>query len=74
MHPEDIKAALRKRGASQAKIARQLGVANTTVHNVIYGGCKSDRIAKFIANIIGMDRAEIWPGRYESIEERLRAI
>jgi Ner family transcriptional regulator len=71
MHPEDIKAALRKHGSSQAKVARKLNVAITSVHNVIHGACKSERIAKAIADIIGIDRAELWPGRYEPIHERL---
>lgn len=72
MHPEDIKAALRKRGSSQSRVARDLGVAQTSVHNVIHGACKSDRIAKAIADIVGVDRADLWPGRYAPINERLR--
>lgn len=72
MHPEDIKAALRKRGASQAKVARELSVAITSVHNVIHGACKSDRIARKISEIVGVDRADLWPGRYETRDERLR--
>jgi len=72
MHPEDIKAALRKRGSSQAKVARELDVAITSVHNVIHGACKSERIAKAISEIVGVDRADLWPGRYASINERLR--
>lgn len=71
MHPEDIKAALRKQRSSQAKIARQLGVNQTTVHNVIYGGCKSERIAKAIADVIGVDRSVIWPDRYDPPAVRL---
>lgn len=72
MHPEDIKAALRKRGSSQASIARELGVAITSVHNVIHGACKSNRIAGAISRIVGVDRAELWPGRYATRNERLR--
>lgn len=72
MHPEDIKAALRKRGSGQAKLARELGVAITSVHNVIHGACKSERIAKAIADIVGVDRAVLWPGRYLNINERMR--
>lgn len=72
MHPEDIKAGLRKVGSSQTRIANALKVSPTTVHNVIYGGCKSERIAKAISEVLGKDRSEIWPGRYEPITERLR--
>jgi len=71
MHPEDIKAELRKKCSSQTKVAKALKVAPTTVHNVIYGGCKSERIAKAIADVIGKDRSEIWPTRYDPPEVRL---
>lgn len=71
MHPEDIKAALRKKRSSQTKIANDLKVNPTTVHNVIYGGCKSERIAKAIADVIGKDRSEIWPDRYDPPAVRL---
>lgn len=71
MHPEDIKAALRKKRSSQSKIAKALSVNPTTVHNVIYGGCKSERIAKAIADVVGKDRSEIWPDRYDTPEQRL---
>jgi lambda repressor-like predicted transcriptional regulator len=71
MHPEDIKAELRKKGSSQTKVAVSLGVNRTTVHMVIYGGTKSERIAKAIADVIGKDRSEIWPGRYDAPAVRL---
>ena len=63
MHPEDIKAALKKKRSSQSKIAKAL--------NVIYGGCKSERIAKAIADVIGKDRSELWPDRYDPPAERI---
>lgn len=72
MHPEDIKAELRKKGSSQKKIADCMKVNQTTVHNVIHGACKSERVAKAIAEVIGVDRSELWPGRYETPAERLR--
>ncbi len=71
MHPEDIKAALKKKRSSQSKIAKALNVAPTSVHNVIYGGCKSERIAKAIADVIGKDRSELWPDRYDPPAERI---
>ena len=70
MHPEDIKAELSKRGSSQSNIARRLNVAITSVHNVIHGACKSERIAREVARIVGIDRSELWPGRYKTPEER----
>jgi lambda repressor-like predicted transcriptional regulator len=65
MHPEDIKAALRKMRVSQHKIAKALNVAPSSVYNVIHGGCKSERIAKYISDLVGVDRSELWPGRYD---------
>lgn len=73
MHPENIKAELKKKGLTQKSIADHFDVTPTTVHHVIHGGCRSDRIAKFIAEQIGKDRSDIWPGRYEPVDERLRA-
>ena len=72
MHSEDIKAALRKKGYSQKAVAERMNVSPTTVHNVICGACKSERIARFISSVIGIDRAELWPGRYAPVDDRLR--
>jgi Ner family transcriptional regulator len=73
MHPEDIKAALRKRGTTMAKIARSLNVSQTTVHNVVHGACTSDRVARAIADVVGQDRADLWPGQYPPVADRIRA-
>lgn len=72
MHSEDIKAALKKLGYSQKMIADRMQVSPTTVHSVICGACKSERIAKYISGIVGIDRGVLWPGRYGPVEERLR--
>lgn len=71
MHPEDIKAALRKKGSSQKKVADAMDVSLTTIHNVIHGACKSERCAKAIADIVGEDRSALWPGRYDTPAQRL---
>ncbi len=49
MHPEDIKAELRKKGLTLAFIARELGVAPTTVSQVIRGRSTSVRIERAIS-------------------------
>ena len=72
MHSEDIKAALRKKGFSQKEVADRMKVSPTTVHNVICGACKSERVARFISSIVGVDRGDLWPGRYGPRDERLR--
>jgi lambda repressor-like predicted transcriptional regulator len=64
MHPEDIKAELRKAGSSQTRIARTLKVSHTTVAHVIHGRTKSRRIALEIARVTGKSLDDLWPGRY----------
>lgn len=66
MHPVDIQACLKKGGFSQASIAKELKVAESSVHNVIKGTITSRRIAEHIANKIGKSIDEIWPNRYQT--------
>lgn len=65
MHPELIKAQLKIHGFNQASLARELGVAGTTVFTVIAGEGRSRRIEKRIAEIIEKPLREIWPQWYE---------
>jgi lambda repressor-like predicted transcriptional regulator len=64
MHPEDIKAALRKKGSGQTDVARRLGVSQTTVFLVIHGKAKSRRVAKKISQVVGVPVQALWPGQY----------
>lgn len=64
MHPEDIKAALRKRGFTQAAIAHTLGVSKTAINYVIAGKTQSARVAQAIAAAAGLSVEALWPGRY----------
>ena len=68
MHPEDIKAHLRKKRSSSAAIARALQVEPGTVSNVIHGRHASRRIALKIAETIGKPVSALWPGRYPRLE------
>ena len=63
MHPEDIKAALRKRGSSLAAVARTLGVTTSCAAMVIWPGKRSRRVEAEIARVLEMDPLEIWPNR-----------
>ncbi len=63
MHPEDIKAALRKGGVTQAALADELEVARSSVAQAISGSIRSARIQARIAEIIGKSVKEIWPGQ-----------
>jgi len=64
MHPEDIKAELRKLGFKQYDAARYLGVSPSVVTGVIEGTKASFRVASWIAEMIGRDINEVFPGRY----------
>lgn len=80
MHQEDIKAAMRKAGWTQAMAADHLGVAKSSVAQVIAGSIRSARIQAFIATIIGKPVKEIWPNQIvlrrsrEQIEAQRRAV
>lgn len=61
MHPEEIKAALRIKGFTQAILADELAVAPSSVHQAITGQIRSDRIQQRISEIIGKSVKAIWP-------------
>lgn len=65
MHPEDIKAAIRKHGMTQAKLARQLKLDESTVSQVIHSR-RSRRIEKAVAKILKVKPEVLWPERYRS--------
>lgn len=79
MHPEDIKAAMRKAGVTQAALADELEVAKSSVAQVIAGSIRSARIQVRIAEIISKPIEEIWPNQIvlrrsrEQIEAQRRA-
>ena len=61
MTPREIKAALILKGITQTAIAKKLGVLTCTVGQVIAGRSKSARIAKQIAEELGLKVEDIWP-------------
>jgi Ner family transcriptional regulator len=69
MHAEDIKAAVRKAGSTQASIARALGVSRMAVCHVVAGNSSSARIAKRISEIAGVPVSQLWPGKYPRLEK-----
>jgi lambda repressor-like predicted transcriptional regulator len=67
---ERIKMRLRLAGSSLAKIARELGVAATTVTSVSQGYRRSRRIEGAIAAKLGKQAVSLWPERYPNdVEE-----
>lgn len=63
MHPEDIKAALRKKGYTLTGVADRLRVQPSAVSHVLHAR-RSRRIERAIAKILGTTAAELWPERY----------
>ena len=61
MHPEQIKAAMRMKGITPAALADELGVANSTISQVISGRIESARIKQRISKIVGLPVATLWP-------------
>lgn len=67
---ERIKMRLRLAGSSLSAIARQLGVAATTVTSVSQGYRRSRRIEAAIADKLGVTTEALWPDRYSAAPER----
>lgn len=72
MHAEDIKAAIRKAGSTQASIARALDVSRMAVGHVVSANSKSRRIATAVSQVVGIPIAELWPGKYPDLEKFAR--
>nr|WP_241020161.1 helix-turn-helix domain-containing protein [Burkholderia sp. Ac-20345] len=64
MHPEDIKASIRKANSSPARIARELDISRNAVSLTIHGRSKSIRVARRICEVAGLDPEAAWPGCY----------
>ncbi|MEW5833634.1 MAG: helix-turn-helix domain-containing protein [Pseudomonadota bacterium] len=61
MHPELIKAHLRMKCITQADVAKACLVAPTTVGAVIAGRSRSEKIEKFLAQLLDIPLAELFP-------------
>lgn len=62
-HPQDILAEIRKRGWTHQSIAVHLGLSRSTVSLSIKTG-SSDQVRAFVANLIGVPEAKLWPFRF----------
>lgn len=63
VHPEDIKAALRKRFGTIQEFERVHALSPRSVKDVLRGRSRPGT-AKAIAHAIGMDLHKVFPGRY----------
>lgn len=67
---EFLKFQLRLVGSSMAKIARSLGISQSSVTVVSQGYRRSDRVQRAIADQLGATPQELFPDRYISEEDR----
>ncbi len=63
MHPEDIKATLRKRGLNFSILADENDISKQTIAAAVRSRA-SGRAEKILADAIGMKPRDIWPSRY----------
>ncbi len=71
MDPEDIKGALRKRGATLASVARRAGTSKQTMAMAIRARF-SERAERAIAETLNLQAHKIWPSRYHANGKRIR--
>lgn len=69
-HPEDIKAAVRKRGATLADVARQAGLGSAALRLALT--VPREQAEAAIAAFLGLPPVAIWPSRYHHTGERKR--
>ena len=74
MHPEQIKAAMRMKGITPTALADEMGVANSTVSQVISGRSVSARIRKRIAEITEMGVDTLWPPSTKPLLRRTKSL
>jgi lambda repressor-like predicted transcriptional regulator len=67
MHPEDIKAEIRKKSCTQRAIAAKLSITSMAVSHIIEGRQKSGRVAREISKVTGIPVAQLWPGKYPEL-------
>ena len=61
----EIACQLRLQGWTQAALAKELGVSDGIVNNVIHNRATCHRVAVRVAELLGRSLQELWPGRYE---------
>ena len=73
MKPLEIRIELLRKGHTSASVARELGLAQTTVNNVMHGWGWSSRVVKRIAAITGIPVAKLFPGGSAAVNARRAA-
>jgi lambda repressor-like predicted transcriptional regulator len=73
VHPEDIKAAIRKQSQTLTSIAAGICQRNGAtltkgaISRVLHGNLKSARIARRISEVTGIPVKTLWPGKYPEL-------
>lgn len=70
-HPEDIKAAIRKRGRTVSGLAIENGYSPAAVSAALREPCLN--VERAVAAFIGVPAEKIWPSRYRPTQHRKRA-
>lgn len=70
MHPEDIKAAVRKAGSTLAALGRCNGMSRQQMSLALHARV-SAKAEKIIADFLGTHPKTIWPSRYGKTGTRL---
>lgn len=73
MHPEDVKAEIRKRGTTVAGLAKANGLSVQTLSRAIHART-SAAAESIIADFIGRPAKDIWPTRYDETGRRLSIL
>lgn len=73
MHPEDVKAAIRKRGMTLGGLGDRVGLSPQALSRAIHSrsSAKAERV---IAEFIGIAPQNIWPSRYDKTGRRLALL
>lgn len=70
LHPEDLKAAVRKRGATLASLGKRKGIDRRTMSLALTR--PHSAAEKIIAEFLQVPAHQIWPSRYHPTGKRLR--
>ncbi|MGB3930130.1 MAG: helix-turn-helix domain-containing protein [Sphingobium sp.] len=70
MHPEDIKAAVRKAGATLSALGRKNGLSRQQMSLALHARV-SAKAEKIIADFLDLHPRSIWPSRYDKTGNRL---
>lgn len=73
MHSEQIKAAMRMAGTTQAMLADELNISRSTVTQVLNGTGKSARVMARVSEITGIPISTLWPNSVKPSLVRSRA-